>query len=115
MTDPELFLNMHRDRLVIIDEVQTVTDLFPVLRSVIDTYRVPGRFVLLGSASGALINRSSESLAGRASFLELSPFLPTELVTDMAGLFRLLVREGFPLTLPVEEPLLKLMRIANRQ
>jgi len=96
LADPELFLGMHGSRLVVLDEVQRFPDIFPILRSLIDKDRRPGRFLLLGSASRRLVERSGESLAGRASFLELSAFLPDECVEDQESLFRILVRGGFP-------------------
>ncbi len=66
LSDPELYLTGREDRLAILDEVQQLPGLFPVLRSLVDEHRRPGRFLLLGSASPDLLNRSSESLAGRA-------------------------------------------------
>ena len=96
LTDPELFLDFQKEHLVIIDEVQTKPELFPILRSVIDRYRRPGRFLLLGSASQTLVNRSAESLAGRVGYWELTPFWPDECAPDMTSLFRYLVRGGFP-------------------
>jgi len=96
LADPELFLNMHDEDLVILDEVQTLPSLFPVLRGIIDRKRRPGRFILLGPASRSLINQSGESLAGRVSFLELSPFSPSECAPDRESLLRLLLRGGFP-------------------
>lgn len=96
LTDAELFLDFQKDRLVIIDEVQTKPELFPILRSVIDRNRRPGRFLLLGSASQSLVNQSAESLAGRVSFWELTPFWPEECAPHTEALFRYLVRGGFP-------------------
>lgn len=69
--DLETFADLHRDHLIILDEIQHKPSLFPELRSVIDRYRRPGRFILLGSASLTLIWDSSESLAGRISIVEL--------------------------------------------
>ena len=51
--------------LVILDEVQHAPELFQVLRVLADRPRRPARFVVLGSASPALLRQSSESLAGR--------------------------------------------------
>jgi len=72
--DPVLFLEQNQNACIIIDEVQRMPDLFPVLRSIIDKNREPGRFILLGSASPELIRDTSESLAGRIAYVELSPF-----------------------------------------
>jgi predicted AAA+ superfamily ATPase len=74
LQDPVLFLEQKHDACVIIDEVQRMRGLFPVLRSLIDRDRQPARFILLGSASPELIRDSSESLAGRIAYVELSPF-----------------------------------------
>ena len=69
--DPELYLSGFADQLVILDEVQRLPDLFPVLRSLIDERRHAGKkaghFLLLGSASPDLLLQSSETLAGRIS------------------------------------------------
>jgi len=98
LSDPEVFFQLQRERLVILDEVQTFPDLFPVLRSVIDEHRRPGRFLLLGSASRSLVNQSSESLAGRVSYQELPPILPDEYLVQagFSKLFQLLLRGGYP-------------------
>ena len=67
-------------RLIVLDEAQTWPELFPRLRGAIDQDRQRnGRFLLLGSVSPALMQHVSESLAGRLSLIELSPFLVTEL------------------------------------
>lgn len=74
LADPEARLAQLGDRLVL-DEAQQVPGLFEVLRSVIDRRRSRrGRFVLLGSAAPTLVRGISESLAGRAAFLDLPPF-----------------------------------------
>ncbi len=73
LQNPELYLNERQDELIIIDEIQRMPQLFPILRSLIDKHRVAGRFVLLGSASPELLVKSSESLAGRISYIELAP------------------------------------------
>ncbi len=77
--NPELFLTAHQDQQVIIDEVQRMPDLFPLMRSLIDKKRHAGRFLLLGSASRELIKGSSESLAGRIYYIEATPLLLVEL------------------------------------
>lgn len=105
LDDPEAFLLAHRDRLVILDEVQRLPELFAVLRAVIDIRRrageAAGQFLLLGSASGVLLQQASESLAGRVARLELTPFLARELLPASAAaneLDALWVRGGFPLS-----------------
>lgn len=82
LTDPVLFFESQQDKCVILDEVQLRKDLFPILRSMIDLHRVPGRFVLLGSASPELIRDTSESLAGRIFYKELTPLLLDEVQNE---------------------------------
>ncbi len=77
--DAELYLGRLADSLVVLDEVQETPELFPVLRALIDEDRRPGRFLLLGSASPALLQRASQTLAGRIAFHELPPFRRSEL------------------------------------
>ena len=106
LAEPELFLKQHRDRLVVIDEVQTLPELFASLRPEIDADRRPGRFLLLGSASGHLLRQRSESLAGRVSYLELAPLAASEVGADSRDLQRLWLRGGFPLSyLAPDDPL----------
>ena len=76
--DPALFLRHHPDR-VWFDEGHRVPGIFPALRVAVDRDRRPGRFVLSGSASGALTRDVSVSLAGRAGILYLRPFTTAEL------------------------------------
>ncbi len=77
--DPELFLHEHADRLICIDEVQMKQGIFPLLRTLIDKDRRPGRYLILGSASRDLVRQSGETLAGRIHYIELTPFRWTEL------------------------------------
>ncbi len=95
LQQPSLFLNQHRDKCVILDEIQRMPALFPVLRSLIDQDRKPGRFILLGSASPQLIKKSSESLAGRIAYLELSPLNWKEVKATTSQVNHW-VRGGFP-------------------
>ena len=97
LSDPELYLGQHEDRLVILDEIHRVPGIFQILRSLIDKRRRKGnrsrQFLLLGSASIDLLQQSAESLAGRIAYQELKPFS----VTEVAGTGdRLWVRGGFP-------------------
>ena len=78
LQEPELYLEQYVDRLVIIDEIQRLPGLFPLLRALVDRKRAPGRFLLLGSASPDLIRNSAETLAGRVVYLELSPLTLAE-------------------------------------
>jgi predicted AAA+ superfamily ATPase len=99
LQQPELFFAAHRDRLLVLDEVQLTPQLFAALRPEIDADRRAGRFLLLGSASGDLLRQSGESLAGRVSYLELTPLLAAEVpVADLADLQSLWLRGGFPLS-----------------
>ena len=94
LSEPERFLSRHTQKLVIIDEIQLRRELFPVLRSLIDMDRRPGRFLLLGSSSPDLVRQSGESLAGRIAYHRLSPFLLSELSTDKMDV--LWIRGGLP-------------------
>ena len=98
LADPESFLSHYADRLVILDEIQRVPELFAVLRALIDVDRRPGRFLLLGSASPVLLHQASESLAGRIVFHELAPFDISELAPDRVTLPKLWLRGGYPLS-----------------
>jgi predicted AAA+ superfamily ATPase len=71
LENAETYLRSFEDSLIIIDEIQRMKSLFPLMRSVIDRKRTSGKFVILGSASPELIRESSESLAGRIAYLEL--------------------------------------------
>ena len=98
LAQPELFLTTERDRLVVLDEVQQLPGLFKALRPEIDAHRRPGRFLLLGSASGELLRQSGESLAGRVAYVELTPLLAAELPSDLAALQSLWLRGGYPMS-----------------
>ena len=100
LTDPKLYLQTVADRLVILDEVHRVPDLFEVLRGVIDhgrrTGRGTGRFLMLASASAELLSQSSESLAGRITYLELPPLCMSELASSGSPPDLIWLRGGFP-------------------
>jgi len=103
LTDPESYLSRFSGELLIIDEVQRKPDLFRILRSLVDIRRREGertgQFLLLGSASRDLLQQSSETLAGRIRYLELSPFTITEVQqNDPLGFNaeKLWFRGGFP-------------------
>lgn len=95
LQEPELFFEQHEEKLIIIDEIQHKPELFPVLRSVIDSNRRNGRFLVLGSASPELIRNSSESLAGRIAYEELFGLHIDEL-DDRYTTDDLWFRGGFP-------------------
>ena len=112
LDEPDLYLDSQAGRLVVIDEVQRVPGLFRSLRGQIDRRRRrgdrTGQFLLLGSASNALLRQTAESLAGRVSYHELAPFTLDEV--ERAGAdeaapageaaparwMRLWLRGGFP-------------------
>ena len=99
LRDAEAFFAANTGRLVCLDEIQRVPELFPVLRSVLDAGRRNGQVLVLGSASPELLRQSSESLAGRVGYLELTPFLLPEVVgpkDDLKGLRTHWRRGGFP-------------------
>jgi predicted AAA+ superfamily ATPase len=96
LSEPELYFDLHRGKLICLDEIQRRPDLFPVLRSVIDRHGHPGQLLILGSASPDLIRQSSESLAGRIAYLELSPFLLSEVLSRETAANRYWLRGGFP-------------------
>ena len=97
LADPGRYLELHAERLVILDEVQRTPDLFRVLRGQIDERRRRGRrsghFLLLGSASDALLRQSSESLAGRIIYTELPGLNALEVESERESLW---IRGGFP-------------------
>ena len=95
LDEPELYMDQHRNELVSLDEIQRLPEFFAFLRSEIDVDRRPGRFLILGSASRDLIRQSSESLAGRIAYLELTPFRLNEVACHV-GWQRLWIRGGFP-------------------
>jgi hypothetical protein len=97
LTDPEALFAANASRMICIDEIQRVPELFPVMRHAIDADRRPGRFLILGSASKELIRQSSETLAGRIRYLELTPFLLNEVVDD-GDLETYWLKGGFPLS-----------------
>jgi len=94
--DPGFFLEQYKDDCVIIDEIQRLPGLFTELRSLIDRHRVPGRFLLLGSASPLLMRSASESLAGRIAYVTLNPFHQLEVVPRPGQLRDHWWRGGFP-------------------
>jgi predicted AAA+ superfamily ATPase len=94
LNDPLLFFNSNAQKIICLDEIQLIPELFSVLRSVVDENRQNGRFILLCSASRELVKQSSESLAGRIGYLSLTPFQINELPTiDQQTCWN---RGGFP-------------------
>lgn len=100
LDDPKLALSSLTG-LIVIDEIQKRPDLFPTLRVLIDNYKHTQRYLILGSAGRDLIQQSSETLAGRISYLELTPFNYNE----TGNLDKLLIRGGFPMSYLAETEL----------
>lgn len=100
LADPALYLGEYEDRLVILDEIHRVPELFQELRGLIDRGRRrgrrTGRFLILGSASLDLIRQSGESLAGRIEYVDLNPLDAAEAAPDARAMTTLWVRGGFP-------------------
>lgn len=100
LADPALYLGEYEDRLVILDEIHRVPELFQELRGLIDQGRRrgrrTGRFLILVSASLDLIRQSGESLAGRIEYVDLNPLDVAEAAPDARAMTTLWVRGGFP-------------------
>ncbi len=101
LSDPTSFLLQHSDKLIILDEIQRAPDLFMVLRGLIDNNRQAGRkgvqFLLLGSASMDLLRQSSESLAGRITYIEMTGLNLLEVpVKNHMDIQKIWLRGGFP-------------------
>ena len=98
LTEPDLYLDEQAGKLVILDEVQQMPDLFRTLRGQIDQRRRAGfrtgQFLLLGSTSNILLHQTAESLAGRVRYVEMPPLQPDEVGADQLNL--LWLRGGFP-------------------
>ena len=100
LAEPTLFLRQYENSLVVLDEIHRVPELFSSLRGIIDQGRRSGhgkeRFLILGSASIDLLRQSSESLAGRITYINMGPFNALELPADEPTLLQLWTRGGFP-------------------
>lgn len=97
LQNPELALGA-LEGLVVLDEIQHKPELFSVLRVLVDRPACRARFLILGSASPQIVKRVSETLAGRAEFIELTGFNLEELGTGAGSLDQLWLRGGFPLS-----------------
>jgi predicted AAA+ superfamily ATPase len=96
MQDAPAFFKLHRGKTICIDEIQRAPELFPALRYEADQLETNGRFIILGSASPNLLRQTSESLAGRIRYLELTPFIENEVTTFSDPIRTLWLRGGFP-------------------
>ena len=100
LADADAFLRAQIGKLVILDEIHRVPEIFATLRGIIDDRRAAGdragHFLLLGSASIELMRQASETLAGRVAYMELAPVDALELPSALGKPDRLWVRGGFP-------------------
>ena len=100
LVEPALFLHLYEDRLVILDEIHRVPELFQSLRGLIDQGRrkghSTGRFLILGSASMDLLRQSGESLAGRIAYVDMGPLDIREIEDNQEAWENLWLRGGFP-------------------
>ncbi|MDR3280457.1 MAG: ATP-binding protein [Synergistaceae bacterium] len=104
LENAEWFLSSQRDKLICLDEVQRMPELFPLIRSLTDEWDKPGAFLLLGSASRDLLKQSSESLAGRIRYVRIAPFIWSELQGQKGvTLEKYLSRGGFPRSMLAED------------
>ena len=101
LTDPEAFFQQFKDRLICLDEIQRSPEIFTILRGVIDRNKKNTQFLILGSASRDLIKQSSESLAGRISYIEITPFTQPEV--SFAPPDKHWLRGGYPRSLLAEK------------
>ncbi len=93
LANPELALSSLRG-LVVLDEVQTMPSIFPILRVLTDRKPLPARFLLLGSASPHIVREVSDSLAGRVEFIDMTGFDLSEVGSKKWR--ELWMRGGFP-------------------
>ena len=103
LDEPEWFFSSQKEKLICIDEVQRKPDLFPLIRSMVDEWDENGQFLVLGSASRDLLKQSSESLAGRITYKQLTPFLWEE-VRELVSYEHYLSAGGFPRSLLQKNP-----------
>jgi len=92
--DPVGFVGDLPERAVL-DEVQRVPELFTTLKSTVDRDRVPGRFLLTGSANVLLVPKLADSLAGRMEILRLHPLAQVELARTSPTFLNVLFGAGF--------------------
>ncbi len=95
LRDAQSYLEQHQEKCIIIDEIQIKPELFALLRALTDKKREPARFIVLGSASPSIIKQKTETLAGRISYHELTPFSLGE-VKDVVKQEEHWLKGGFP-------------------
>lgn len=100
LSDAELYLSGHDDKLVVLDEIHRAPELFRSLRGLIDRGRRggkrTGRFLILGSAAVDLLRQSGETLAGRIEYIDMGPLDVLEAGATRSACDRLWLRGGFP-------------------
>ena len=100
LAEPKLFFANVEDRLVILDEIHRMPELFETLRGIIDWGRRrgkgKGRFLILGSASIDMLRHSGETLAGRIAYIDMVPLSALEVDSTPSSRERLWLRGGFP-------------------
>ncbi|MBT4922006.1 MAG: ATP-binding protein [Rickettsiales bacterium] len=98
LKDPIFFFSQYEEKLIILDEIHRMPEIFQTLRGVIDTRRRKGKktgsFLILGSASLDLLKQSGESLVGRIAYIDMTPLTALEVPEN--DLIKLWVRGGFP-------------------
>lgn len=112
LDDAETYLRSHQDKCVVIDEVQRMPSLFPLIRALVDEDRRPRRFVLLGSSSPELMRDSSESLAGRIAYTVLSTINILE-ISDKIPVREHWLEGGYPSVITSESKKMKNRWLAN--
>ena len=100
LQDADTYLRSKSNQLIILDEIHRAPAIFDILRGIIDERRskgqTAGQFLLLGSASLDLMQQSSETLAGRVAYLEISPISVTEARANLIESDQVWIRGGFP-------------------
>ncbi len=111
LEEAEQFLLLNKLKIICIDEIQLAPNLFPELRSFIDN-NPSTKLVILGSSSPELLRQSSETLAGRIFYYELSPFIFQE-VSNICNLQTYILRGGFPLSILAKDDKLAFIWLQN--
>lgn len=101
--DVDLFLKENSGKLICFDEIQLLPEVFKTLRGYIDDQGTNGQFLILGSASRDLIKQSSETLAGRIAYLEITPFDLLEVCEEGYGANEHWFKGGYPKSLLQED------------
>ena len=114
LADPVGFVGDLPDR-VVLDEVQRTPALFTAIKTAVDRNRVPGRFILTGSANMLLIPKLADSLAGRMEVLRLHPLAQCELARVKPGFLATLFGGSFKASVSARPPSLSPDGCSSRQ